>query len=54
MSFHPLFEGGLCQTCRVSPNLGLSCPFPTALPCTGPEESTHVLAIEKPLVQPLR
>ena len=26
MSFHPLFEGGLCQTCRVSPIPTLNFP----------------------------
>nr|XP_048301594.1 DNA (cytosine-5)-methyltransferase 3B [Myodes glareolus] len=36
VSFHPLFEGGLCQSCRVSLPAPSSCPF---LPHSGSQHS---------------
>ncbi|XP_045662865.1 DNA (cytosine-5)-methyltransferase 3B isoform X6 [Ursus americanus] len=42
MSFHPLFEGGLCQTCRVSPNPALGLPAPSHYSPVLPPEKKHL------------
>lgn len=54
MSFHPLFEGGLCQTCRVSPVLSLDFIAPSlhTTSCRSPEKSTCRSPLGEVLVKP--